>query len=133
MSICVSEADADRLSVLHRFVRSQVEAQHLAALEEKIAEAEVLAPEQIPGNVVTMNSQVKLSDPRTGVNAVYTLVFPSSADARKNRISVLGALGTALLGSRIGDVVCYRSSAGDESRRIDEIIYQPEAAGDIYR
>ncbi|MFB3829317.1 MAG: GreA/GreB family elongation factor [Bryobacteraceae bacterium] len=128
----MSEADADRLSVLHRFVRSQVEAQHLAALEEKIAEAEVLEPEQMPHNVVTMNSQVRVTDIRTGVTAVYTLVFPSSADARKNRVSVLGALGTALLGSRVGDVVCYHSSAGEECRRIDEIIYQPEAAGDIY-
>jgi regulator of nucleoside diphosphate kinase len=131
-TICLSEADAERLGVLHRFVRNPMEGAHLERLEEKVAVAELLPPAEVPPDLVTMNSQVRLTDLATGQTAMYTLSFPACADARKLRISVLGALGTALLGSRVGDIVEYRSSAGPERCRVDEILYQPEAAGNYY-
>lgn len=131
-SICVTEPDAERLSVLHRFIRSDVEARVLEALETKIQNAEVLKPDQVPPDVVTMNSRVRVTDLGTGAAMEYTLVFPSAVDARKRRISVLGALGAALLGHRAGEIVEYRSSAGEEHCHIDRVLYQPEAAGDLY-
>jgi len=131
-SICVTEPDAERLSVLHRFVRNDVEARLLEVLERKIEAADVLEPERVPADVVTMNSRLRLTDLTSGRSAEYTLVFPSATDARKNRISVLGTLGMSLLGRRVGETVEYRSSAGDEQCRIDAILYQPEAAGDLY-
>lgn len=129
-SIRLTEPDAERLTVLHRFVRTPIEGEHLRRLEEKIAEADVVQPEQIPADVVTMNSRVLVTDLQSNESAVYTVVFPSGADARRKRISVLGALGSALLGRRVGETVEYMSSAGLERCRIDQILYQPEAAGD---
>lgn len=129
-SIRLTEPDAERLTVLHRFVRSPIEGEHLRRLEEKIADADVVEPESIPADVVTMNSQVRVTDLKSGESAVYTVVFPSGADARRKRISVLGALGSSLLGRRAGEEFEYISSAGRERCRIEEVIYQPEAAGD---
>lgn len=129
-SVRLTEPDAERLTVLHRFVRSPIEGQHLRRLEEKIADADVVEPEQIPPDVVTMNSRVRVTDLNTMESCIYTVVFPSGADARRKRISVLGSLGSALLGRRVGDEVEYTSSAGTERCRIEEILYQPEAAGD---
>jgi regulator of nucleoside diphosphate kinase len=131
-SIRLTEPDAERLTVLHRFVRTPIEGEHLRRLEEKIADADVVEPEAIPADVVTMNSRVLVTDLNSGESAVYTVVFPSGADARRKRISVLGALGSSLLGRKTGDEIEYSSSAGSERCRIDAVIYQPEAAGDLF-
>jgi regulator of nucleoside diphosphate kinase len=130
ISIRLTEPDAERLTVLHRFVRTPIEGEHLRRLEEKIADADVVEPEAIPADVVTMNSRVLVTDLNSGESAVYTVVFPSGADARRHRVSVLGALGSSLLGRKSGDEIEYSSSAGRERCRIDGIVYQPEAAGD---
>ena len=45
---------------------------------------------------------------------------------------ILAPLGTALLGYRIGDVVNWHMPGGTRQLRIDELIYQPEAAGDFH-
>ena len=130
MPIHLTEPDAERLTVLHRFVRSRIEGENLRRLEETIARADVVEPERIPPDVVTMNSRVRVRDLDGGGAAEYTLSFPASADARRGRISVLGALGSALLGRREGDIIEYISSAGVERRVIEQVVYQPEAAGD---
>ena len=76
-----------------------------------------------------MNSKVRVTDLDTGESRVYTLVFPHDADYKEGRISILAPLGTALLGFQAGDVVEWRMPAGTRKLRIDEILYQPEAAG----
>ncbi len=131
-ALCITEPDAERLSVLHRFVKTRTEGEFLRRLEQEIAVAEVLDPRQVPPDLVTMNSRVLVRDLNSGAAAEYTLVFPALADARRKRLSVLGALGSALLGRRAGEVVEYSSSAGAERCRIEEVLYQPEAAGDYY-
>jgi regulator of nucleoside diphosphate kinase len=128
MSRQLTEPDAERLTVLHRFVRTPAEGEQLRKLVETVTEAQVMDPERIPPDVVTMNSRVRIKDLQTSATAEYILVFPAVADARRRRISVLGALGSALLGRRSGDVIEYFSSAGSERCRI-ELVYQPEAAG----
>jgi regulator of nucleoside diphosphate kinase len=131
MPLILTEPDVERLTVLHRFVRTRAEGEHLRDLEATVTDAQVLQPEGIPPDVVTMNSRVLVRDLETGETAEYTLVFPSSADARHRRISVLGALGSKLLGRRPGDIFEYVSSAGPERCRLERVLYQPEAAGDF--
>ncbi len=46
----------------------------------------------IPGDVVTMNSKVRLRDMDSGEDEVYTLVYPTMADAEDYRLSVLRPL-----------------------------------------
>jgi regulator of nucleoside diphosphate kinase len=48
-----------------------------------------------------------------------------------NRLSVLTPLGIRLLGCRIGDVVEWPVRRGVRRLSIEEILYQPEAAGDL--
>jgi regulator of nucleoside diphosphate kinase len=56
-------------------------------------------------------------------------VFPADANYEEGKISILAPLGTALLGYRVGDVVYWHVPRGVRQLRIDEILYQPEAAG----
>lgn len=98
-------------------------------LEKELDKAVVVEPQNIPPDVVTMNTKLRLSDEASGEEKILSLVFPSDADLDKNRISVLAPAGTALLGCRVGDVVEWNVPSGTKSFRIIETIYQPEAAG----
>lgn len=61
---------------------------------------------------------------------VFTLVFPSDADVEQGKISVLAPLGTAVLGFRRGDTFEWRMPSRVRRLQVEEVLYQPEAAGD---
>jgi len=45
---------------------------------------------------------------------------------------VLAPIGTALLGERVGAEIRWEVPAGVRRLRIEELLYQPEAAGDYH-
>ncbi|HEX2061201.1 MAG TPA: nucleoside diphosphate kinase regulator, partial [Thermoanaerobaculia bacterium] len=87
---------------------------------------------EVEPDVVTMNSTVRATDVDANTTHLYTIVFPADADFEKGRISILSPLGTALLGARAGDVVTWEMPRGTRRLRIEELVYQPEAAGDFH-
>jgi regulator of nucleoside diphosphate kinase len=103
--------------------------EHLAQLEEELGRAEIIGSADIPRDVVTMHSRVRVKDVHSGRSMVVTVVFPSEADADRGFISVLAPIGTALLGYSAGDTVEWTTPGGPRTFVIEEVIYQPEAAG----
>ena len=103
--------------------------QLLEALQGELDRAHIVEPTTVPHDVVTMNSRVRLTDVETNEDQVYTVVFPSEANLEQRKISVLAPIGTAILGYRVGDKVEWRMPGGIRNLRIEEILYQPEAAG----
>ncbi|MDR1076679.1 MAG: nucleoside diphosphate kinase regulator [Xanthomonadaceae bacterium] len=102
------------------------------ALVDELNRAEVLPPEQMPNNIVTMRSRVECMDTLTGESHILTLVYPNEADADQGKISVLAPVGCALLGLTIGQTIDWNAPGGRKLRlRVDAIRYQPEAAGDL--
>ena len=77
-----------------------------------------------------MNSKVVVFDTDTREKMTCKLVFPSDANIDEGAISVLAPIGTAILGYSKGDIVEWPVPDGIRRIRIDEILYQPEAAGD---
>lgn len=132
----VSEFDMKRLeNLIGLLLENQSddrERKHLEFLDEVLHDAEVVTPEKIPRDVVTMNSIVRVRNLDSGSETVYHLVFPGEADVRKNRISVLAPVGRALMGCRVGEVVNPRIPTGTVRLAIEEIQYQPESAGDFH-
>jgi len=57
-------------------------------------------------------------------------VFPTEADSAEGKISVLAPIGTAILGYRQGDTIEWPVPSGLRKLKVEEVIYQPEAAGD---
>jgi regulator of nucleoside diphosphate kinase len=101
----------------------------LESLQEELDRAHVVESTAVPHDVVTMNSRVRLKDLETNEEKVYTLVFPSEANLEQQKISILAPIGTAILGYRVGDTVEWRVPGGIRKLRLEEILYQPEAAG----
>jgi regulator of nucleoside diphosphate kinase len=103
--------------------------QSLESLQDELDRAHVVEPTAVPHDVVTMNSRARLKDLETNEEKVYTLVFPSEANLEQQKISILAPIGTAILGYRVGDAVEWQVPGGIRKLRIEEILYQPEAAG----
>ena len=104
------------------------------ALGQELERANVLAPEKMPADVVTMNSTVSCVDELSGEQHRFTLAYPAEADVAKHRVSVLAPVGSALLGLSIGSVIDWQAPGGRALRvRVTAISYQPEAAGDLHR
>lgn len=103
--------------------------EYLESLRNELDRAHIVEPTALPDDVVTMNSRVRLKDMETGEEKNYSLVFPSEADMTQNKISILAPIGTAILGYRACDTVDWHVPAGRRTVRIQEILYQPEAAG----
>ena len=106
--------------------------EEIADLQAEIARGEEVEPRQMPPDVITMNSSVRVTDIEAGTTSLYTIVFPWDADFAAGRISVLASLGTALLGYRVGEIVEWEMPSGLRRLRIEEIVYQPERAGDFH-
>lgn len=79
-----------------------------------------------------MNSMVRLKDLDSGEEMTYTLVFPDMADISSKKISILAPIGTALIGYKVGDSIEWEVPAGIRKLKVEEIVYQPEAAGDYH-
>lgn len=100
------------------------------ALGEELNRATVLPPEEMPADVVTMNSQVTCVDESTGEKHTLTLVFPRDADGSPGKVSVLAPVGSALLGLSVGQSIDWPGPTGRVLKlRVESIQYQPEAAG----
>jgi regulator of nucleoside diphosphate kinase len=101
-NIVISTADRERLWKLMDSARLdlRISAASIAALESELARADILEPEELPVDVVSMGSTVWFQDLETDEVEQYTLVVPSEADVMRDRISVLAPIGTALLHQR---------------------------------
>jgi regulator of nucleoside diphosphate kinase len=130
-NIVITEADYVRLQRLVESSRlfRQRDAKHLDELEEELERAAIMKAGEVPSDVVTMNSRVKVKDLNSGRVTTYQIVFPGEADIAKNRISVLAPIGTGLLGYSAGTTIEWQVPSGMRRFRILEVEYQPEAAG----
>lgn len=133
-TIYITDNDMKRLRELILVTRGLEKEgeKHLRELEKELARGKVVNPQEIPPNVITMNSQVYLKDLDTGEEITYRLVFPDQADAAQGRISILAPIGTALLGYSVGDVIEWKVPAGVVQLKVEKILYQPEATGDYH-
>jgi regulator of nucleoside diphosphate kinase len=127
--ILIAEGDRARLAALiHRAIDHGHDTSSLAALSGELRRARVVPRAQVPRDVVTMNSTVRLRDLEAGEDETYTLVYPHEADISTGRLSVLAPVGTALLGYRVGDVIEWPVPAGVARFRIEEVVAEPNGS-----
>lgn len=133
-NIFITQHDLDRLEELIAVARrtDKVDMDYLDRLDDALVSKTSVAGRAVPEDVVTMNSRVALIDPESGQEHEYSLVFPADANAAEGKISVLAPLGTALLGASRGQTVEWSAGGNLRRLRIEEILYQPEAAGDYH-
>jgi len=104
---------------------------YIQQLEGELDRAEIVPGERIPEDVITMNSRVLLTDLADGEPMELTLVFPADSGRGAGVVSVLAPIGTAMIGYRVGDEFEWDTPDGKTRLRVEKILYQPEAEGNL--
>lgn len=133
--IYITRNDLTRLAELLRTARTfseERDSDYLGQLEALLEGSYTVSAREVPADIVTMNSRVRLTSPAGDPSLVYTVVFPADADATRARISVLAPMGAALLGCRVGQDAVWQTPDGPRRLRVEEMLYPPEAAGDYH-
>jgi len=132
--IYITEADKAKLEKLltEEMLKANKGFGHLEGLTKELMKAKVVDSANVPSNVITMNSKVLLKHLDSGKSEEYVLVFPKQASEKINKVSVLSPIGTAMIGCRAGDVFGVKTRDGERQMMVEQILYQPEAAGDYH-
>lgn len=91
--------------------------------------AVIVEPQDVPSDVITMNSLVVFRDIELKEELEYWFVFPDDADIGQKKISVLSPIGCALLGYKIGDIISVNTPKGEKQLKVEKILHQPESHG----
>lgn len=123
-AILVTEKDLMRIRHILSFQKSE----DFENLELELDRAKIISDDDVPADLVTMNSKLKFLNVEENKEMIITIVYPSDANFAEGRISVLASMGSALLGLRIGQEIKWMFPNGKtKTLKILEVIYQPEA------
>lgn len=125
--IYITEKDYLRI----KNVLSYQESVDFENLELELDRANIIADNEVPKELVTMNSKVRFLNLSNAKEMEITIVYPSEANFKEGKVSVLASLGSALLGLRVGQEINWMFPDGTTKKlRILEVLYQPEANED---
>lgn len=111
---------AEQLIILNReldllkthLMRSNLSEFNKQKLLDELKSAKVMKDDELPGDVVCLDSVVEIQEVVSGQKFTFQIVLPSEANMRKNKISVFAPIGVALLGYRIGSQVQWEMPNG---------------------
>ncbi|WP_426358674.1 nucleoside diphosphate kinase regulator [Pseudocolwellia sp. HL-MZ19] len=128
-NITISLIDAERLDRL----LDTLDEKSFANLDDLLVEldrANIVAPEEVPVNVVTMNSTIVFTVASTEKEFSLTLVYPKDITTAGDKISILAPVGSALLGLSEGDEISWpKPGGGDLLVKVSKVTFQPEREG----
>ncbi|EKO5123062.1 nucleoside diphosphate kinase regulator [Vibrio fluvialis] len=130
-TIVVSTLDMDRISaLLEQMPKLSPE---LEKLEDELDRATIKEPQEMPDNVVSMNSTVRFKFMGKEEIIQKNLVYPNEVK-NNDDISIFAPVGSALLGLAAGQTLTWPMPGGVEKTiEILEVVYQPEREGDFSR
>ncbi len=114
--IVISRTDHD---ALQRLIEQQADGRNavlVERLDQELSRAEVV--EQVPSDVVAMNSHVLYEEAETGARREVRLCYPQEARTEAGCISVLAPIGSALLGLSVGQSIEWQVPSGRRRLRV---------------
>ncbi len=130
-NIVITKRDADRLDLLLEGISGQAfpGKPHLLA---ELARACIVDSQDVPPNVVTMNSTVAFVTSE-GREFSLKLVYPKDSDGSPEKLSILAPLGSAILGLKEGDSISWPVQGGiNVDVRVIRVTEQPERDGNYW-
>ncbi len=94
----------------------------IADLEFKIANSDIIDPEDLPKDKAVFGSTVLLENVDTGDDVQYQLVGQEESDIEKGFISVNSPLGRAIIGKKPGEEVLFNAPGGKRIYELVEIV-----------
>jgi regulator of nucleoside diphosphate kinase len=133
IQVIITKQDYNRInrSLTEAKARNSIKKEEAEKLTAELKSAKIVDQAEIDKDVVTMNSIVKIHFQNNKTNMEFQLVYPADADLKQKKISIFSAVASALIGYKVGDEIDWLIPSGMTKIVIDEVIYQPEAAGDF--
>ena len=99
-------------------------------LEDELARAEVVEPQKVPSDVVTMNAKVLITVAPATESTEITLVYPHDFKGEKGQVNIIAPIGAAILGLAEGQDIEWPQPDGHMMKvKIEKVLYQPEREG----
>ncbi|NHZ66223.1 nucleoside diphosphate kinase regulator [Massilia genomosp. 1] len=132
-NIIVSSVDMQRLeTLLDSLPAAQSDLKNV--LLDELARAELVEPDAMPPDVVTMNSRVRFSLDAPAEEFSLTLAYPKDMQPDGGHVSILSPVGNALIGLAVGDSIDWsRPDGASFQLTVLDVLYQPERAGELHR
>ncbi len=129
-SICqLTELDVTRLEK-----HTEHDPRFRKMLDTLLERADIVQPNTINANIVTMNSTVTLVDESNTDSTTWTIVYPDQANLDQGKLNVFSPVGMALLGIQQGESINITLPHGTARvMKVSKIVFQPEANGDYMR
>lgn len=110
--LILTQSDFEKLNSLLEAAQPDI----AELLKEELSRAVIVANDELPVDVVSMNSKVIFKDLVTDKESVVTLVYPQDANIDEGKISIFAPVGSALIGLRVGQVINWPLPNGKEKR-----------------
>ena len=127
-NIIISEQDLHRLETMleHQTVLTPT----MKHLEDELARAEVVEPQNVPTDVVSMNAKVLITIAPATESTEITLVYPHDFKCEKGQVNIIAPIGAAILGLSEGQDIEWPQPDGHMMKvKIEKVLYQPEREG----
>jgi len=108
-AVVLSEEDFE---LLKSFVTPSANDENPMSLAYELSRAKVVKKDQVPEGQVRINSKVTIEDLVSKAKTTVTIVPPSDADIKQQKISVLTPIGSALIGLKVKDEVEWKMPVG---------------------
>lgn len=92
------------------------------ALRAELENADIRNAEDIPDDVVRLNSLIDITTPMGHVEG-YQLVLPKDSDPKLKRLSILTPMGSALIGYAAGDELMWSFPTGEKKIKIEKVYW----------
>ncbi len=112
-------ADYDAAKEKQAYIESRI-----TALEDKIANSEVIDPSTIQSDTIVFGAYVHLLDLETKEETEYQILGEIEVDVKKGKISILSPLARALIGRKKGDMVEFMSPKGLKEYKIIDFYFR---------
>ncbi len=99
--ILITERDYLRI----RYILGRLNSEDYENLEIEIERAKVIAEQDVPSDLVRMNTTVTFITLQDEKKSTLTLVYPEDANIAEGKISILAPLGSALIGLRVNQEI----------------------------
>lgn len=90
-------------------------------LEIELKKAKVVNKEELPDDVVRLNSKVTIKEEKENKIMELTVVTPEKANIKQKLVSIMSPIGTALIGFRKGQQVKWKVPSGKKTFTIMDV------------
>lgn len=110
-----------RLINLSKYSKEEKQGKSFGKFSDDLERAQIYDEEKVPYDIVRINSVVQINLKTDGLKKIQ-LVMPSESDLKKEKVSVLSALGMGLIGRAEGEALCLKTPSGKVFLTVEKVV-----------